>query len=216
MIQRPQGSEHWRFFYRSLTSLVQPRPIAWVSSVAADGSANLAPFSFFNVVCADPPTVLFCPMVGGRSGLEKDTLKNVRETGEFVINIVSRDLVERMNLTSAEVERGIDEFDLAGLEKRPGLEVAVPKVAAARASIECRLDRIVPIGEGPGSGSIVIGTVLLLDIDDTVLRDGQVLIDALAPIGRLSASDYCTVADRFSLDRPTPEEALVGLPARTE
>src|SRR5690606_24720218 len=94
----PQQSQDWRSVYRLLTSLVLPRPIAWVSTRSADGALNLAPFSFFNVVCANPPTVVFCPMLGGRSGKPKDTLTNLRAVPEFVIQIVSRELAAQMNL----------------------------------------------------------------------------------------------------------------------
>ncbi len=216
VLLRPDEVEHWRVFYRFLTSLVQPRPIAWVSSLSADGVCNLAPFSFFNVVCANPPTVLFCPMVGGRTGLKKDTLRNVEETKEFVVNIVSRSLAEAMNLTSAEVSSEIDEFDLAGLKKKASHLVAPPKVELAKAHLECLLDRIIPVGEGPGSGAVVLGRVVLLEVDDSILVGDDIDVDKLAPIGRLSGSDYCHVENRFSLERPSVEALLEGLSPRSE
>lgn len=155
-------------------------------------------------------------MVGGRSGTKKDTLRNVEETREFVVNIVSRSLAEAMNLTSAEVDSEIDEFELAGLEKRASLLVAPPKVRLARAHLECRLERIIPVGEGPGSGAVVLGRVLLLEVDDSLVKGDDIEVDKLDPIGRLSGSEYCTVRDRFTLERPSAEALLEGLSPRTE
>lgn len=212
MLLDPKESSDWRPVYRLLTSLVLPRPIAWVSTISAQGELNLAPFSFFNVVCANPPTVLFCPMLGGRTGQPKDTLNNLRQVPEFVLQVASRELADRMNLCSGEFAPDVDEFHLAGLTPTPSRKVSVPRVAQARAVMECRLRDIITIGEGPGSGSLVLGEVVLFEVEDSLLVDGEIDVDRLAPIGRLAGADYCTVTERFAMQRPDPEG--LGVPGR--
>lgn len=214
MFLDPQQASDWRQVYRFLNSLVLPRPVAWVSTQAADGALNLAPFSFFNVVCAQPPTIVFCPMVAGRTGKPKDTLNNLGEVPEFVVHVVSRELVEKMNLTSGEFAKEVDEFEVAGLTPVPSRKVGVPRIKEAHAVMECRLREILRIGEGPGSGALVLGEVLLFEVDDKLFVDGEIDIDALDPIGRLGGADYCTVKDRFALQRPDPE-ALGARPRQT-
>ena len=213
MLLDPKSSPDWRPVYRLLTSLVLPRPIAWVSTRAADGALNLAPFSFFNMVCANPPTVMFCPMLGGPTAQPKDTLNNLRECPEFVIQVVGRDLVEQMNLCSGEYAPGVDEFEVAGLTAAPSRLVSVPRVAEAKAFLECRLSQIIPVGEGSGSGSIVLGEVLLIDVDDSLFSGDLVDADLLDPVGRLGGADYCTVTERFAVQRPDPQS--VGRPDRS-
>lgn len=212
MLLDPQETTDWRPIYRLLTSLVMPRPIAWVSTVSASGSLNLAPFSFFNVVCANPPTIVFCPMLGGRTGKPKDTLNNLREVPEFVVHVASRDLAERMNLCSGEYAPEVNEFEVAGLTPAPSRKVRVPRVAEAHALMECRLRDIITVGEGPGSGALVLGEVVLFEVEDSVLVEGEVNPDGLGPVGRLAGADYSTVRDRFALRRPEPED--VGVPGR--
>jgi flavin reductase (DIM6/NTAB) family NADH-FMN oxidoreductase RutF len=209
----PKDSSDWRPVYRLLTSLVLPRPIAWVSTVSARGELNLAPFSFFNVVCANPPTVVFCPMLSGRTGQPKDTLRNLREVPEFVLQVASRGLAEQMNLCSGEFGAQVDEFQLAGLTAQPSRQVSVPRVAEAGAIMECRLRDIITVGEGPGSGSLVLGEVVLFEVEDSLLVEGEVSLDRLDPIGRLSGNDYCTVNERFAMQRPEPEQ--LGVPGRS-
>lgn len=198
--------------YRLLTALVQPRPIAWVSSRSADGALNLAPFSFFNVVGANPPTVVFCPMQPDGSPM-KDTLRNLHEHPEFVVQVVSRHLAEKMNITAGDFAPEISEFEVAGLTAQPSRTVSVPRVAEAHAHLECKVSQLIPVGEGGGSGTLVLGEVLCIEIDDSVCVGDRIDLDALAPIGRLSGSYYCTVSDRFELERPTASE--LGRPGRT-
>lgn len=212
MLLDPHECSDWRPVYRLLTSLVLPRPIAWVSTVSKSGALNLAPFSFFNVVCANPPTLVFCPMLGGRTGKPKDTLTNLREVPEFVVHVASRDLAERMNLCSGEYAPEVNEFEVAGLTPVSSRRVRVPRVAEARAVMECRVRDIIDVGDGPGSGSLVLGEVLLFEVEDSVLVQGEINLDGLAPIGRLGGADYSTVRERFSLQRPEPED--VGVPGR--
>jgi len=193
----------WNSLYKILVGSVVPRPIGWISSIDADGRANLAPFSFFNVVCANPPTVLFCPMIRGTDSSQKDTLGNVRASGEFVVNIVSEDLAGAMNITSTELPASVDEFEAAGLEKAASTRVRPPGVAASRIRFECKLSQIHEISREPGGGSIVIGEVVHIHIDESVLV-GEDKIDpaVLRPIGKLAGNAYCRVTDLFELVRP--------------
>jgi len=180
-----------RELYLLLTGLVVPRPIAWVSTVAADGTRNLAPHSYFNLVSHDPPHVGF-----SATGV-RDTLTNVRASGEFVVNVVSADLVERMNLTATDFPPQEDEFDWAGLAAAPAVRVAAPRVAQARAHLECRLAQEVPVG----SATLVIGEVVHVHVDPAVWRDGRVDPALLDPVCRLAGTGYATLGEVFSLPR---------------
>lgn len=193
----------WLSVYKLLTGAIVPRPIGWISSVDANGAPNLAPFSFFNAVCANPPTVLFCPMVRSSTSSTKDTLNNVRATGEFVVNIVTEALAQAMNATAVEAAPGVDEFALAGLESVPSVTVRPPRVAASPIHFECTLNQIVEISSQPGGGAVVIGTVQHIHVDESVLI-GPDKIDPLAlqPIGRLAGNTYTRVANLFELVRP--------------
>ena len=187
--------------YRLLVGSVVPRPIAFVSTRSIAGVNNLAPFSFFNAVCGDPPVVLFCPV--WRDPM-KDTLANVRETREFVVNIVNEDIVEQMNACSAEVPANVDEFAMSGLTPLASDLVNAPRVAESPVSMECRLLQIVEISAQPMGGNIVIGEVLRFHVDDRIIDAGSYKIDAekLRAVGRMSGYDYTRTHDRFSLVRP--------------
>ena len=148
-------------------------------------------------------------MLSGPKAVKKDTVKNIESSGEFVVQVVSRRNADAMNLSSAEVAQSVDEFELAGLEQLPGRIVSVPRVASAQAWMECRLNQVVWIGEGSGSGCLVMGEVVCIEIDDALLKQDRVDLDMLDPIGRLSGSDYCGVKDRFSLARPDLDELSV-------
>ena len=187
--------------YRLLVGSVVPRPIAFVSTRSTAGVNNLAPFSFFNAVCGDPPVVLFCPV--WRDPM-KDTLANVRETREFVVNIVNEDIVEQMNACSAEVPANVDEFAMSGLTPLASDLVNAPRVAESPVSMECKLLQIVEISAQPMGGNIVIGEVLRFHVDDRIIDAGSYKIDAekLRAVGRMSGYDYTRTRDRFSLVRP--------------
>ena len=187
--------------YRLLVGSVVPRPIAFVSTRSTAGVNNLAPFSFFNAVCGDPPVVLFCPV--WRDPM-KDTLANVRATREFVINIVNEDIVEQMNACSAEVPANVDEFAMSGLTPLASDLVNAPRVAESPVSMECKLLQIVEISSQPMGGNIVIGEVMRFHVDDRVIDPGSYKIDAekLRAVGRMSGYDYTRTRDRFSLVRP--------------
>jgi flavin reductase (DIM6/NTAB) family NADH-FMN oxidoreductase RutF len=199
---RPDQLPH-RDFYRILISCVAPRPIAWVSTLH-DGHLNLAPFSFFNVVSAKPPLLGFSPalrQVGGQPA-PKDTLGNICATGEFVVNVVTFAVAEVMNLTSGDYDSSVDEFALAGLTPRPSQVVRPPQVAESPVSFECRLDRIIDFGAEPPSGSLVIGEIVCVHMEEGVLKEGRLDPDSLDLIGRMGGMQYSRTTGRFELRRP--------------
>lgn len=188
-----------------LTPLITPRPIAFVSTVGRGGGSNVAPFSFFAMGGQSPQSVAFCP-VADRNGNAKDTLRNIKETGEFVINIVTRAMAERVNQASAPYPHGVDEFDIVGFTKAPSVAVKPSRVAESPANLECRVFQIIPHGAGPLHGTWVIGEVLVAHIDDAYLAaDGLPDTAKLDPAARLGRTEWSHVtADSiFSLERPT-------------
>lgn len=191
-----------RDVYRWMISAVLPRPIAWVSSLSANGSGNLAPFSFFNGVCSNPPTLLFCP-ANKRDGSKKDTLRNIEATKEFVVNIVPYSLANVMNDTSAEYAPDQDEFDMVKIERAPSVKVRAPRVKAAPVHFECVLQQIVTVSEGAMGGNIVIGRIVWMGIHDDVLN-AQREIDPrkLDAIGRMGGNGYARTTDLFDIGRP--------------
>ena len=196
----------WKSVYKILTGSILPRPIGWISTVGAAGLANLAPFSFFNAVGSRPPTVLFCPTVREFDAGPKDTLRNLRTTGEFVVNIVTETVAEAMNITSTEFPPQVDEFQLAGLTAAPSVVVAAPRVAESPIHFECRVHQIVDLGAGPGGGAVVLGRIVHLHVEPSVLLgEDKIDLDALRPIGRLSGPAYCRVSDVFRMPRPASQ-----------
>ena len=188
--------------YPWLINAINPRPIAWVSTISAAGATNLAPFSFFQGVCASPPTLLFTG-ANDRTGKKKDSIVNVEEVGEFVVNVVPYALRESMNLTSAPLAHGDSEFDKFKIATAPSTLVSPPRVAASPVSFECRLDRIVRIGEGPLAGNVVFGTVLCAHVDEAVLGpDGQIDPRKLDTIGRMGGDYYTRTTELFTIARP--------------
>jgi flavin reductase (DIM6/NTAB) family NADH-FMN oxidoreductase RutF len=199
---RPDQLPH-NDFYRMLISTVAPRPIAWVSTLN-HGHLNLAPFSFFNVVSAKPPMLGFSPalrLVHDKPA-PKDTLRNIRETGEFVVNLVTFAVAAAMNITSGEYESSVDEFELAKLTARPSLLVRPPQVAESPVSFECKLNRIIDFGTEPGSSSLVIGEIVCVHFEDGVLKEGRLDPDALDLIGRMGGTQYSRTVQRFDMKRP--------------
>lgn len=189
--------------YKLMVGSIVPRPIAWVSTLAPDGQPNLAPFSFFNAVCPKPPTLLFVSNIRNTDGSPKDTLSNIRATGEFVVNIVSEGLAEAMNLTSTELPAEVDEFALAGVTPVPSAAVKPPRVSESLIHFECRLMQIIDISDQPGGGSVVLGEIVHLHVDDSVLiGDDKINLAALKPVGRLAGAAYTRVTDLFDLMRP--------------
>src|SRR3712207_6575624 len=165
--------------YKLMTGAIVPRPIAFVSTVSRGGIRNLAPFSFFTACSANPPIVVFAPMVRGSDGLQKDTLNNVRETGEFVVNIVSEDFVEKMNLCSAEYPPDIDEWEKSGLTPIPSECVKPERVAESRFHMECKLSQIIEVSTEPLGGNLVLGEVLRFHVADELFGNYRVDADKL-------------------------------------
>lgn len=190
-----------RDVYTLMVQLITPRPIAWVSSISEAGVTNLAPYSFFNGVGANPPSVLFCP-VNRRDGSQKDSLINVLETSEFVVNVVSSNHAELMNQTSADFDSEISEFDHLDIATNDSIKVKPPRVAASLAQFECKLLQHIELAKGPGGANVVIGEIVMLHVDDSIINDGTVLPADIDTVGRLGGKSYAKTTDRFELDRP--------------
>lgn len=192
--------------YYLLTSLVVPRPIAWVSSLSEDGVRNLAPHSYFNAISTSPPIIHFTS-----TGV-KDTLRNVKATGEFVVNLVSEDHAQQMNVTAARFPAEDDEFEWAGLESESSETVAPPRVKGVKAAFECTVNQIVSLG----NGNMVFGDVRRIQVDESVMDGDRVNPLALKAIARLGGSGYTRVTDGFfEMTRPEYEELkATGPPPR--
>lgn len=201
MIIDPGGVEP-RNIYKLMTGLIVPRPIAFVSSVNASGARNLAPFSFFTAVSANPPAICFAPMTRGAAATQKDTLQNIAATGEFVVNIVSEVFAERMNVASTEFPPEVDEFAASGLTPVASDLVKPPRVAESPAAMECKLLQIVPISALPLGGSLVIGQILRFHVNDAIVHDYRIDPDRWHPIGRMGGAIYTRTTDRFEMPRP--------------
>jgi flavin reductase (DIM6/NTAB) family NADH-FMN oxidoreductase RutF len=177
-------------------ALVAPRPIGWISTISAEGLANLAPYSFFNAFATEPYYLAF------GSGGVKDTLANIQATGEFVVNIASEELAQAMNATAATVVG--DEFTLAGLAKAPSVKVKVPRVAASPASFECRHFQTVPLPNDAGEANdfLVIGRVVQIHLDERFVEAGRVNTAAMRLLSRLGYLDYATIDKSWRMERP--------------
>ena len=186
-----------REVYNVLLNAVAPRPIAWVSTLSASGQSNLAPFSFFNVVCAEPPMLGFAPSMRPPkksaaqaeppAGTPKDTLRNIRETKEFVVSVVTYDLAEAMNLSSGDYAPTISEFEVAKLASAPSKLVRPRRVAESPVSFECKLHQILDFNPGPDGGSLVIGEIVSIYLSDRHLKEGRLDRNSLDLIGRMAA-----------------------------
>lgn len=187
--------------YGLMISVIQPRAIAWVSTRGKDGSLNLAPFSFFTGICADPMAVCFAP-VRNRNAQKKDTLLNIEATREFVVNVVAEPLAARMNQTSADYPYGVSEFEKAGLTPAPSLRVKPPRVKESPVSMECELLQIVTLSEGPLGGNLVIGKVVHVHVEDAVWKEGRIHHRDLRLVGRMEGGWYARVLDDFEMPRP--------------
>ncbi|HJP84315.1 MAG TPA: flavin reductase family protein [Fimbriimonadaceae bacterium] len=174
--------------YDVLVSTIHPRPIAFVSTVSAEGHQNLSPFSFFMVGGSNPPSLAFSPSLGSRG--EKDTLRNMRETKEFVVNLVHRAMAEAMNSTSKYFPPEISEWEVAGLTPAPSLRVTPPRVAESQVQLECRLFEIAEHGHEPGSARYVIGEVLVAHLAPGIWNGESVEQDKVRPIARMGGPNY--------------------------
>ncbi|MFK7691700.1 flavin reductase family protein [Paenibacillus sp. HJGM_3] len=193
----------WQEAYKVLIGSVLPRPIAFVSTVDANGIANVAPFSFFTAICPKPMLICFAPMLRGTDGARKDTLENIIETRQFVVNVVGESIVDQMNACSAEYPPEVDEFDQVGLTKGASSLVKPPRVMESQVQLECELEQVLPFGEGPGSGSLVIGRVVMIHVRDELYQNGRIDTAQLLPVGRMAGNMYTrSFSDTFMLERP--------------
>jgi flavin reductase (DIM6/NTAB) family NADH-FMN oxidoreductase RutF len=190
-VELDPGEMGTRRFYRLLTAVVVPRPIAWVSSRSAAGVDNLAPHSFFTVACAEPPILQFTSV-----GV-KDTLRNVEETGEFVVCLAPEPLFEQINATATDYPPGTSEFDAVGIERTPSRMVAPPRVAASPVALECRLHSTIPLGDS----TVVLGLVVHAAVADGIVVDGHPEIDRLRPLARLGKNQWTGVGEVRAIPR---------------
>ncbi len=177
--------------YRLLTSLVVPRPIAWVSTSSGTGVDNVAPHSLFTIASSDPAVVQFTSV--GR----KDSLRNVLETGEFVVNLAPESLLSAINESATDFSQGEDEFDLVGIEREPSARVRPPRVAGSPACIECKLHQTVEVG----NSVIVLGAVVHIAVAEDVLVEGRPAIEKLAPLARLGGRQWSTIGEVLEVSR---------------
>jgi flavin reductase (DIM6/NTAB) family NADH-FMN oxidoreductase RutF len=198
MVLSPQQLQS-REAYALMTSLVIPRPIAWISSISPDGVVNVAPFSYFNGVTSRPP-IIAVSIAPGRGGV-KDTARNIRTGGEFVVNLVGEEQAEAMNRTATEYPYGVSEADEVGLELVPSETIRVPRLAVAPAALECRVERIVEVGEPPVAH--ILGEVLAFVLADGLSYEPLRGVEPseLALIGRLGQNRYVRLREIFALDR---------------
>jgi len=188
--------------HKLMIGSIVPRPIAFVSTQSKNGKNNVAPFSYFNGVCSKPPTIMFAPARRGWDGEEKDTLINIQDTEEFVVNIVSESFAEKMVMCATDFDSDVDEFEISGLNTADSQKINPPRVEEAKISFECKLNQIVEIGDGSaGSGFVVIGTIVLFHIDDDIYDNGRILLNQLEPLGRIAGNWYTRITDTLKIVR---------------
>jgi flavin reductase (DIM6/NTAB) family NADH-FMN oxidoreductase RutF len=202
MLSFDPGSASTGDIYKLMVGSIVPRPIALVSSIDQGNVRNLAPFSYFTACSSNPPVVVFCPINRPAPPMAKDTLRNVLETREFVVNIVSEDFVERMNACAAQVGPEVDEFELSGLTPLASDLVRPPRVAESQIHMECRLLQVVQVSDRPGGGTLVLGEVLRFHLREGLVENFRVDPDKLRAVGRMAGSTYVRTNDRFDLERP--------------
>ena len=189
--------------YQWMVSLIAPRPIAWVTSLSPSGVVNLAPFSFFNVFGANPPVVVFSPTLK-RDATKKDTLINIEHHKEFVIHASTEPDVDAINASSASLPGDQSEVELIARKTIPSTLIGVPRLVGTPFAMECRLREIIPVGDGPISANLIIGQVLMIHIDPSILgSDGKVDPRKLRSVARLGGDHWCRSTDLFQMDRPS-------------
>ena len=188
--------------HKLMIGSIVPRPIALVSTISKGNIKNVAPFSYFNGVCSNPPTIMFAPARRGYDGKTKDTLNNIRETNEFAINIVSEEIVEPMVACSTDYSDEVDEFKISDFTPIQCDKILAPRVKESKVVFECKLNTVIEIGPSkPGGGFVVIGEIVLFHINDDVFKDGKIDLSLLNPVGRLSGNNYSRVFDSFEVKR---------------
>ncbi len=188
---------------------IAPRPIALASTIDKDGNANLSPFSFFNLFSYNPPVVIFSPARKGRDNATKHTLENIFEVPEVVINICDYDMVHQVSLSSCEYPRDTDEFLKAGLTKISSTKIKPPRVAEAKAQIECKVLEVKSLGEIAGAGQLVIAEIICMHVDENILNEERSMIEQtkLHHVARLGGDWYCVVNEQnlFKVTKPNRE-----------
>jgi len=196
------AAANYQDVYKLLIGAIVPRPIAFVSTLSPEGVRNLAPFSFFTAISANPPVICFCPMRRTGADPHKDTMRNISTTREFVVNIVSEEFAEKMNICSGDFPPEVDEFEAAGLTPLASDLVKPARVAESHVHMECKLYLTIEIGEQPGSGNLVLGEVIRLHVDDDYVDNFRIDPDKLRAIGRMGGNLYTRTSDRFEMIRP--------------
>ncbi len=187
-----------REVYGLMTSCIVPRPVAWVSTIAASGARNLAPFSYFMGVGSSPP--MLAVSIGWRKGEPKDTARNIKETGDFVVNVATAPLVEQMVATSGEYPPDVDEFTLAKLTPTPSAKVKSPGVLESPLRMECILVDVIKPGANPTD--LILGEIIHFHVDDQIVSEGLPAMQLLRPIARLGKQEYAELGPAFTFDRP--------------
>lgn len=203
MIVTPSDFSAWRDVYKIAAGSILPRPIAWVSTVNAAGTPNLAPFSFFTVASANPLTLMFTPLMTDDEGSLKDTPRNILETEEFVVNITNEATAAAMSRSAKAMAPGQSEFGYAQVTPAPSKFVKAPRVAEAPVSYECVLSQTIQVGNKHGSGLVIMGEVVAIHFADGIYdrETGYIDLELLQPIGRLSGSQYAHITDLFEIER---------------
>ncbi len=189
--------------YKFLIGSIIPRPIAVISTLNIDGSSNLAPFSFFTAISAQPMIIAFCPMIRSSDGQFKDTVKNILREREFVVNFCTEDNYEKVNLASTELPYGEDEFSFSGLTPMNSELVKAKRVKESPVHFECIFRDMICYGKTPGSGSLITGEVKLVHVDEAVMTDGKIQTELLKAVGRGAGNDWFKTDSRFQMERLT-------------
>lgn len=196
--------------HRHLLAAIAPRPIGFASTIDALGNVNLSPYSFFNVFSSNPPTLIFSPARRGRDNSSKHSLENVQEVPEVVLNVVNYPMVEQMSLTSTEYEKGVNEFVKAGLTPVESSKVRPPRVGESPVAFECEVDQVIPLGNGPGAGNLILCKVVLLHAQNQYLNSGFPDTQKLDLVARMGANWYCRAsgAALFEIPKPTGKKGI--------
>ncbi len=188
--------------YKLLIGSVIPRPIALVSTMSPKGEPNLAPFSFFTVASYNPMLIVFFPLRFKKDDVVKDTVKNIRETAEFVVNITTEEMAGAVNVTSGAYEHGVDEFLVSGLTPEKSRIVKPFRVKESPINLECRLHKLISLGNEQGSGDAIFGEVVHVHVHDSLIEDGRIDARKLKPVARLAGKEWSRLGDIFELERP--------------
>jgi flavin reductase (DIM6/NTAB) family NADH-FMN oxidoreductase RutF len=194
-------SQEFKDNYKLIIGSIVPRPIAFVSTLNKDGTNNLAPFSFFTAISAKPMIVAFCPLIRTSTGEKKDTLVNIEENKEFVINFITEEMAPAANNTSVEVPYGQDEFTIGGFTPIDSEIVKARRVKESPIQFECKLRDLLSYGDQPGNGTLVAGEVVRVHVDEKLLEEGRINTDLYNPIGRGAGNDWIRTKDRVQYER---------------